>query len=31
MKLDVPVGEEAPAKSALIEKLLVNVANDKKE
>ncbi|XP_076680566.1 ATP-citrate synthase-like [Andrena cerasifolii] len=31
LKLEVPVGEEAPAKSTLIEKLLVNVAGEKKE
>ena len=31
LKLEVPVGEEAPDKSTLIEKLLVNVASDKKD
>ncbi|XP_003708319.1 ATP-citrate synthase [Megachile rotundata] len=31
LKLDVPVGEEAPSQAVITEKLLVNVADDKKE
>ncbi|XP_043599125.1 ATP-citrate synthase [Bombus pyrosoma] len=31
LKLDVPVGEEAPDRSTIINKLLIHVADDKKE
>ncbi|XP_006616706.1 ATP-citrate synthase [Apis dorsata] len=31
LKLDIPVGEEAPNRSTIIEKLLINVTDDKKE